>query len=147
VVAPASANGSCYGSGGKLSPCYYGPYRVLEKVGHLAYRLALPPWSKIHNVFHVVLLKAFVGDPPAEVIPLPAIKHGRVLPVPAKIIKARLNQGNWELLVCWEGQAAGAATWELLEEFKQDHPAFQLEDELFEKEGGSVMDAFYGKHF
>jgi hypothetical protein len=129
----------------KLAPRFYGPYQVLARVGDVAYRLALPPRAKIHNVFHVVFLKPFVGDPPGAIVPLLALKHGRVLPVPAKIIKARLNRGAWEVLVRWEGQAPGAATWEFLEDFKQDYPAFQLEDELFVTEGGSVMDAFYGK--
>jgi len=37
----------------KLSPCYYGPYKILAKVGAVAYWLELPPQSKIHPVFHV----------------------------------------------------------------------------------------------
>jgi hypothetical protein len=134
-------------SAGKLSPRFYGPFRVIEKIGSLAYHLELPPRAQIHNVFHVVFLKPFVGDRPVDVIQLPPIKHGKVLPVPAKIVKARLNRGNWEVFVRWEGQAPGAATWELLEDFKQDYPGFQLEDELFVMEGRSVMDAFYGKQF
>jgi hypothetical protein len=59
-----------------------------------------------------------------------------VLPVPSKIVNTQLNRGRWEVLVRWEGQAAGAATSEFLDDFKQDHPGFQLEDELFVKEGG-----------
>jgi hypothetical protein len=43
-------------------------------------------------VFHVVFLKKFVGDPPAEVVPLAPIHHGRVDPVPDKVLKARFNR-------------------------------------------------------
>ena len=43
-----------FGKNGKLSPRFIGPYKVIEKVGLLAYRLALPPeLENIHNVFHV----------------------------------------------------------------------------------------------
>ncbi len=45
---------------GKLSPRFIGSYEVLERVGPLAYRLALPPeLEKIHNVFHVSMLRRY----------------------------------------------------------------------------------------
>ena len=47
-----------FGKKGKLSPRYIGPYEILEKVGLLAYRLALPPeLSQIHDVFNVSMLR------------------------------------------------------------------------------------------
>ncbi|KAK6162850.1 hypothetical protein DH2020_002691 [Rehmannia glutinosa] len=53
-----------FGKKGKLSPHYIGPYEILEKVGPLAYRLALPPeLSQIHNVFHVSMLRGYRSDP------------------------------------------------------------------------------------
>jgi hypothetical protein len=45
----------------KLSFRYYGPYKILQKVGKVAYRLDLPPDAKIHLVVHVSLLKQFVA--------------------------------------------------------------------------------------
>ena len=49
---------------GKLSPRYIGPYEILERVGPLAYRLALPPeLARIHNVFHVRMLRRYRSDP------------------------------------------------------------------------------------
>ena len=48
---------------GKLNPKYVGPFEVLERVGALAYRVALPPkLGKIHNVFHVSSLRKYVYD-------------------------------------------------------------------------------------
>ena len=47
----------------KLSPRYCGPYLITKKVGDLAYELLLPPHLKVHNVFHVSLLKKYVPSP------------------------------------------------------------------------------------
>jgi hypothetical protein len=53
-----------FGHKGKLSPQYIGPFEILEHVGLVAYRIALPPTlSKIHNVFHVSSLQKYIPDP------------------------------------------------------------------------------------
>ena len=49
-----------FGRNDKLSPRFIGLYEVIEKVGPMAYRLALPPkLEKIHNVFHVSMLRRY----------------------------------------------------------------------------------------
>ena len=103
--------------------------------------------ARIHDVFHVALLKKFQGEPPSALVPLPTILHGKVLLVPAQVVKARLNRGVWELLVQWLGREPADATWEQCNEFKRRYPEIQLEDELFVGEEGNVIDAFVGRQF
>lgn len=64
----------------KLSKRYYGPFKVLERLGDVAYRLELPPSVKLHPVFHVTLLKKRIGDPSLIVQDLPKFdEEGRML--------------------------------------------------------------------
>ena len=57
----------------KLKPRFYGPYRIIRKVGEVAYELELPQERKIHNVFYVSNLKKTIGQhiaPSTKLLPL-----------------------------------------------------------------------------
>jgi hypothetical protein len=46
----------------KLSPKCYGPYKVLQKIGTMAYKLELSAYSQVHPIFHVSCLNKVIGD-------------------------------------------------------------------------------------
>ena len=129
---------------GKLGPKYFGPFKVLDRVGDMAYRLQLPLGTRLHNVFHVGLLKPFQGTPPETTPVLPPIHHGRVCLVPERVLKGRQVRGLQEVLVQWQGHQAAEASWMPLDEFRCVYPSFQLEDELIVQAGRDVM---YGRHY
>ena len=47
-----------------MSPKFIGPFEILDRIGEVAYRLAMPPsLSVVHNIFHVSMLRKYVSDP------------------------------------------------------------------------------------
>ena len=78
-----------FGRKEKLSPHFVGPFEVLERVGTLAYKVALPlSLSKIHNVFHVLTLRKYIYDP-SHVVELEPIQISEDLTyeeVPVQIV-------------------------------------------------------------
>jgi hypothetical protein len=126
-------------SKGKLQPRFFGPYRITELINEVAVRLALPPRAKLHDVFHVGLLKKWVGAPPATPPPLPVIHNGAVQPEPDRAVRLRLARGVRQVLIKWKGEPATSASWEDLDSFRDKYPSFQLEDELLVEEGRDVM--------
>ncbi|KAM1415152.1 hypothetical protein ACFX2I_006845 [Malus domestica] len=115
----------------KLQPRNYGPYEICEKIGKVAYKLNLPPNTKIHPVFHVSHLKKQLGS---KVVPhnvLPQVVEDRLagntpVAVLARRIYKKGNVAGVQLLVKWQDQEESEATWEDFDEFKAKYPTFQL---------------------
>lgn len=100
----------------KLSFRYFGPFQVLERVGAVAYKLALPPSSSIHPVFHVSQLKQALPPQVVAEQQLPATPDPALAPV-AVLDRHLYRRGpkavnqvliQWE----WDGLPASLATWE-----------------------------------
>ncbi|KAG8069461.1 hypothetical protein GUJ93_ZPchr0006g45410 [Zizania palustris] len=73
---------------GKLKPRFVGPYRVVKIINTVAVRLELPLGARLHDVFHVGVLKKFVGAPLASPPALLAIHDGAVIPEPLSVEQA-----------------------------------------------------------
>ena len=83
----------------KLSPRYAGPFKVVQRIGAVAYKLQLPENARIHDVFHVGVLKSFHGEPPATTPPMPPLQHGRLLHAPERVLQTQLRRGVWHVLI------------------------------------------------
>jgi hypothetical protein len=90
----------------KLAPRQRGPYRILDAIGALAYRLALPKeMSRIHNVFHVSLLEPWGSRDGSEELPMPVQLDEDSQPEweVEEILGDRKHKGKREYLVKWQG--------------------------------------------
>ncbi|XP_070009832.1 uncharacterized protein [Nicotiana sylvestris] len=118
-----------FGKKGKLSPRYVGLYRIIQRIGQVAYKLELPPeMSLVHPVFHVSMLKKVVGDSSA-IVPIEAIEVNEELSyeeIPVAILdKQVLKLRNKEISfvkVLWRNQQVEKATWETEEEMRKKYP-------------------------
>jgi hypothetical protein len=102
----------------------------LDRVGPLAYRLALPPClSGVHNVFHVSALRKYVADPShvLEVETIPIRENLSYDEVPMKIIDKKENELRRRRIsmvkVMWSNhQSPEEALWELEETMRDNYP-------------------------
>nr|GFA99180.1 putative reverse transcriptase domain-containing protein [Tanacetum cinerariifolium] len=115
-----------FGKQGKLNLCYIGPFKVLAKVGTIAYRLELPDrLSHVYSTFHVSNLKKCLSDEPLA-IPLDKIHIDDKLnfieePVEIKGREVkRLKQSHIPIMkACWNSRQGPQFTWEREDQMKK----------------------------
>ncbi|XP_020081123.1 uncharacterized protein LOC109727324 [Ananas comosus] len=118
-----------FGVQGKFSPQYIGSYEVLERIGAVAYRLALPPkLAEVHNVFHVSNLRKYIYDPkhallyePPELQEDMSYEKFSVLIIAREVRKLR-NREIPYVKVWWSNHDDRETTWELEDVMKEHHP-------------------------
>ena len=101
----------------KLKPQFYGLYKVIKKIGGVAYELQIPSTSWIHNIFHVSRLKKVLGQHITPCLDLPPLDdEGRLILEPETILrvgeKKLRNRTIEEYLIKWKGLQMEDTTWE-----------------------------------
>ncbi|XP_070020248.1 uncharacterized protein [Nicotiana sylvestris] len=118
-----------FGKKGKLSPRFIGPFEILDRVGEVAYRLALPPsLSAVHQVFHVSMLRKYYGDP-YHVLDFSTVQLDKDLSSeeePIFILDWQIRQFRSKnfpsVRVQWKGQPPEASTWESEFDMRSRYP-------------------------
>ncbi|XP_057479143.1 uncharacterized protein LOC130766484 [Actinidia eriantha] len=106
-----------FGKKRKLNPRYVGPFEILEKIGPVAYRLALTSdFANVHDVFYVSVLRKYIADP-SHVLDKPPIELEGNLQYkeqPVRIMDSRVKQLRNKAIplvkVWWENQTTMEAT-------------------------------------
>ncbi|GJS36042.1 hypothetical protein Tco_0534424 [Tanacetum coccineum] len=137
-----------FGKKGKLAPRYVGPFKILERIGLVAYRLRLPEeLSGVHDTFHVLNLKKCLADASLHV-PLDEIKVDKTLRFveePVEIMDREvksLKRSKIALVkVRWNSKRGPEFTWERKDYMKSKHP--QLQDLGFIPSGNVVLSSTY----
>ena len=115
----------------KLSTRYYGPFQVKDRVGDVAYKLLLPPTTRIHPIFHISQLKTAIGDHPLEPALPPKLQvDNSEFSKPEAFLSSRdksINgQQTIEWLIRWKNRPVEYATWEKIADITV--PKFCLEN-------------------
>ncbi|KAK4270933.1 hypothetical protein QN277_019697 [Acacia crassicarpa] len=126
----------------KLSPCFYGPLKVLRRISKVSYELELPSTTKIHPVFHISLLRPALGlqatSPPP---PLPLSADMEFLLTPSRELQHRWTPAKQlEHLIQWENHTPEDATWEDYDLLAAQFPDFRLEGKSFFQRGRNDSD-------
>ena len=118
-----------FGKKGKLSPRYVGPYKILKRVGSVAYEVELPSeLAKVHPVFHVSMLRKFIGDVDA-IVPLKDVSiednltyEEVAVEILDRQVKRLRNKEVASVKVLWRNQKVESTTWEAEHEMKKHYP-------------------------
>ena len=118
-----------FGRRGKLRLRYIGPYEIISRVGPVAYKLdLLPELSKVHNVFHVSMLRKYIPDP-SHVLrdqPVQLKENLTYEETPVQIVDRKEQVLRSKVIplvkVLWKNHEREAATWEQEAQMRRQYP-------------------------
>jgi len=118
----------------KLAQRYFGPYQIQERIGRVAYRLALPAYSNIYPTFHVSQLKkavptAYTAQPLPPIL-TPSLEWATEPESITDVRRSREHTNEAEVLVKWQGLPETESTWERLSSLVSQFPDFNLVDKV-----------------
>ena len=126
----------------KLSPKYYGPFRVIKCVGNVAYKLELLEQSKVHPIFHVSRLRKRLHDGDNVVDTNVLVEYTKPTvepPKPKRILDHHeLRTRNYickQILVKWKDRPDKGSTWENASTLRKRFPQFVFKDKNSFKRG------------
>ena len=130
-----------FGRKGKLSPRFISPYEILERVGPVAYRLALPlELAKLHDVFHVSMIRRYRADT-SHILPVQDIQvqedftfDEESKAILDREIRQLRNKQVPSVKVLWKHHGMEEVTWELESTMRAQYPQLfnlgNFEDEI-----------------
>ena len=126
----------------KFAAKYYGPFRVKDRIGQVAYQLEFPSNVQIHDIIHVSRLKKAHGSN-WQYIPLLVMNDNDSNNKPRRILERRMvkrgNRAAAQVLIQWENSTPVEATWEFADEIRSRFPTFSFEDKKT-KDGSSCYE-------
>ncbi|XP_019085442.1 PREDICTED: uncharacterized protein LOC109126382 [Camelina sativa] len=139
-----------FGKVGKLAVRFIGPYPIEQRVGEVAYRLAMPEMMRLHKVFHVLQLRKHVPDP-NMIVPEPIDELEPNLTYPEgpfgigqRRTRKLKNRSIPQIQVFWGKQNRKVTTWEDEDRMRAKYPQlFPEEDEAGPSEPYRIRDEFY----
>jgi hypothetical protein len=119
-----------FGKGDKISPRFVGPFKIVERKGLVAYRLALPDsLRRMHNVFHVSVFRHYISDP-THVIDMSSLQvsdEGALTAESVHILDHRIQQLRRRMTdqvkFQWKNYSPHSTTWEDAYDMRQEFPS------------------------
>jgi hypothetical protein len=118
-----------FGKKGKLCPRFVGPFKITQRIGRLAYRIALPPnLIGTHDVFHVSMLRKYIANPDVIVDyePLEIQEGLTYVEEPVRIVDKKEQVLRTKTIpivkVLWRNHGVNEASWEAEHDMRSRYP-------------------------